>query len=334
MADIGLNQLLVGYDIGQRKPGRVQRQVIRIMPSSSDKDKKSKNARGAREDKGDDEAEDESPPGLVFSEQELDIENRRLEELALVIGELLPTSAFQDSGNFASPHGNKKGASAADFDAAKHTVIVLEPGEKSEVLVQKLSNDKLYFLALGKKENGLCRVYKPAKALTNNERVIYYPEWTVGPPKTAHRDRLRVWNNNIRQFRKQYLESHEIANVNTASKPLPSSQPDLLPLDPALKRRGDVLRLLSWSETDGGDSTNLRQAERILDDILSEPPSFQSRNKLEKVARLFNQPKEIEEEDAKEIAISCQVSLSMSLATKFCLVLITRPGAGGRRLHP
>ncbi|KAK4242147.1 hypothetical protein C8A03DRAFT_29732 [Achaetomium macrosporum] len=114
---------------------------------------------------------DKSRAGIEFGHRELEITGANKQDFVVVIGEILPEDAIEDTGEFHTPSTSKQAASTTDFDSTIHSIIPTQ--EKTHIFVWKLVGTRANFFALINKQDGLCETSPPPKQLQDSARPFY-----------------------------------------------------------------------------------------------------------------------------------------------------------------
>ncbi|KAJ4131024.1 hypothetical protein NW768_006564 [Fusarium equiseti] len=188
MSDFAFNWAGVAYDTG--KPNRSREQVIRIVPKA--------NTLKAQYDLASYMLQ---PP--TYSDEDLQVQDAQEEELAVIIGELLP----QDF-EYNYPENP---LTTRFFDFGRQDLIVPTQGSVGYVIEALSSPTRRFFLLCDERINRV-RVVKRLGGLPTTEirdRLFFYPEFSTCGIRTKL-GRWGAFTRNIKDFQKRYLQRRNI----------------------------------------------------------------------------------------------------------------------------
>ncbi|KAF4977203.1 hypothetical protein FZEAL_6231 [Fusarium zealandicum] len=146
--------------------------------------------------------------GKAWSDKERQVTKVFSSELVVVVGELLPASAVDNLNSIAV-----KGVLV--FDESKHRIIDTIDG--TYIVVRPIHMARSCMYALHEKENDMCSIV--ALRAADEQRIVYYREWTDGILYTQRARRNDGFRTNLTQFCRQYLEENESKLLDNSFAP-------------------------------------------------------------------------------------------------------------------
>lgn len=309
--DFAFHPTLWAYDVGRN--GRRIRLVIRIRRTND-----SQHSFPILDDTN----EDDSSTGITWSPNELNIHDppADIDELAVVVGELLPEKAI---GKRVARMPTPK--QRADFDEEKHQIV--PTCQNTQIIVWKFEaqGDNLTLL-WGKSGNTRRTRQLPENAY---DRMVFYNEWTVAH-STQQGDCLTQWRDMIYRFARGWIVENRAMNQQisparikqppkekTKPKPKPKLNPKSNPTaedasPDAIEEHLQTLRNIALYKATKNLTYLTRSMEGINVMLGRAPEKLESSDDERLLRNLINGREEIYIEEAQDAARACKVcSLSI-----------------------
>ncbi|KAJ3529579.1 hypothetical protein NM208_g9692 [Fusarium decemcellulare] len=251
-----------------------------------------------------------------WSSKELETSNSYQADLAIVVGELLPKNYIAD------PKKLKKARSPNQFKHGVHDLV--EPAEKTGILVKLLSQKLCSLYLLYNKNNGL-HCFAPMPNTEVEDRIVYYKEWTDNVFDTQEKKLRNSYHANIVNFKKAYVEDpdNEFLDVSRSST-IKDSWDHELTIRPK-KTLFSMIRqgIAAWDEPEG-DSGHLKQVYDTIMDAVGKvdwEDHTEIEESVEILQRMIEGRDKFDLDEAKEAVAACAALWSEKPDAKIILDL-------------
>ncbi|KAM0439700.1 hypothetical protein ACHAPT_000794 [Fusarium lateritium] len=191
----------------------------------------------------------------IWTKKDLQVTDVYQEELALVVGELLPAEYCDPTGK-----DMQSAKYPRAFDPNVHDSV--DPAPTTGIVVKQINHGGCSLFLVHGREGGLYRKsWLPSEALA---RVVYYREWTEKTSRTQEKQRSTDFKAGICKYSKEYIEKHQDNFLDPLQSSALKGQPDALLLVPPRQMVISYARqaVALWKEQ--GETGHLAQVYDVI----------------------------------------------------------------------